>query len=521
MHKLQLLTLYERDVYMRKKMLFTIGLSSLFIGQGVIVNAQTDTGLIKENIPSTKVEDKQDAKKALKELPASKNIKKNYSDYSVEKVEKDKQGFTHYTLYPKFNNKLATDQEVKVHVNPQGKIVLINGELDAKNMKPSNSVKISKDEALNQAFKAINIQRSEADFGKDNVVKSSSIVIDGKTQENAYEFEIATLKPKTSNWKVRVDTETGKIIQKEDLTQRAATIGEGKGVLNDRKKININSINDGFSLEDLTHKGKLSAYELIQSTGNTKLFTDKDKVFEANQQKAAVDANFYGAKVYDYYKKTFGRESYDDKGSPINSIVHVNNFQGEDNRNNAAWIGDKMIYGDGDGQTFVELSGADDIVAHEITHGITQETANLKYQGQSGALNESFSDVFGYFVDSDDWLMGEDVYTPNRKGDALRSMSNPTQYNQPEHMNNYVQTSQDNGGVHTNSGIPNKAAYLTIKKLGKSKSEQVYYRALTQYLTSNSNFKDARNALVQSAIDLYGLEDSKKVASSWQQVGIN
>ena len=506
---------------MRKKMLFTIGLLPLLIGHGGFVNAKDAINLIKENVPDTQIENKKDAKKALKELPDSKDIKNNYSDYSVEKTEKDKQGFTHYTLYPNFNGKLAPDKEIKIHVNSKGKIVLVNGDLNAKNMAPINKVKISKEDALNQAFKAISIQRNKASFGKESTIKSSSIIIDGKTRKNAYEFEIATLKPKTSNWKVRIDAETGKVIQKEDLTQCAATRGEGKGVLNDRKKININSINGGFSLEDLTHKGRLSAYEFIPSTGKIRLLTDKDKVFESNRQKAGVDANFYGAKVYDYYKKTFGRESYDDKGSPINSIVHVNNFQDEDNRNNAAWIGDKMIYGDGDGRTFVELSGADDIVAHEITHGVTQETANLSYQGQSGALNESFSDVFGYFVDSDDWLMGEDVYTPDKKGDALRSISNPAQYNQPAHMNNYVRTSQDNGGVHINSGIPNKAAYLTINKLGESKSEQIYYRALTQYLTSNSNFKDARNSLIQSAIDLYGLEDGKKVASSWQQVGVN
>ncbi|HCU7777653.1 TPA: zinc metalloproteinase aureolysin, partial [Staphylococcus aureus] len=159
--------------------------------------------------------------------------------------------------------------------------------------------------------------------------------------------------------------------------------------------------------------------------------------------------------------------------------THVNNYGGQDNRNNAAWIGDKMIYGDGDGRTFTSLSGANDVVAHELTHGVTQETANLEYKDQSGALNESFSDVFGYFVDDEDFLMGEDVYTPGKEGDALRSMSNPEQFGQPAHMKDYVFTEKDNGGVHTNSGIPNKAAYNVIQAIGKSKSEQIYYRALT------------------------------------------
>ena len=184
------------------------------------------------------------------------------------------------------------------------------------------------------------------------------------------------------------------------------------------------------------------------------------------------------------------------------SLAHVNKFQGSDNRNNAAWIGDKMIYGDGDGRTFTALSGANDVVAHEITHGVTQETANLNYRNQSGALNESFSDVFGYFVDDEDFLMGEDVYTPGQNGDAL-SMSNPERFGQPSHMDDYVNTQSDNGGVHTNSGIPNKAAYNTIRSIGKGKAQQIYYRALTEYLSSNSNFSDAKEALYQSALDLY------------------
>lgn len=131
-----------------------------------------------------------------------------------------------------------------------------------------------------------------------------------------------------------------------------------------------------------------------------------------------------------------------------------------------------MVYGDGDGTTFTSLSGALDVVAHELTHAVTERTAGLQYQNQSGALNESFSDVFGYFLDPTDYLLGEDIYTPGVSGDALRSLSNPTQYGQPAHMSNYVNTTSDNGGVHTNSGIPNKAAYNTISSIGKAKAEK-------------------------------------------------
>ena len=196
-------------------------------------------------------------------------------------------------------------------------------------------------------------------------------------------------------------------------------------MLGDTKDININSIDGGFSLEDLTHQGKLSAYNFNDQTGQATLITNEDENFVKDDQRAGVDANYYAKQTYDYYKNTFGRESYDNHGSPIVSLTHVNHYGGQDNRNNAAWIGDKMIYGDGDGRTFTNLSGANDVVAHELTHGVTQETANLEYKDQSGALNESFSDVFGYFVDDEDFLMGEDVYTPGKEGDAFTKHVKP------------------------------------------------------------------------------------------------
>lgn len=319
---------------------------------------------------------------------------------------------------------------------------------------------------------------------------------------------------------MKIDAETGQVVDKLNMIKEAATTGTGKGVLGDTKQININSVSGGYTLQDLTQQGTLSAYNYDANTGQAYLMQDKDKNFVDDEQRAGVDANYYAKETYDYYKNTFGRESYDNQGSPIISIAHVNNFQGQDNRNNAAWIGDKMIYGDSDGRTFTALSGANDVVAHEITHGVTQQTANLVYRSQSGALNESFSDVFGYFIDDEDFLMGEDVYTPGVGGDALRSMSNPERFGQPSHMNDFVYTNSDNGGVHTNSGIPNKAAYNTIRSIGKQRSEQIYYRALTVYLTSNSDFQDAKASLQQAAFDLYGDGIAQQVGQAWDSVGV-
>jgi len=219
--------------------------------------------------------------------------------------------------------------------------------------------------------------------------------------------------------------------------------------------------------------------------------------------------------VYDYYFNTFGRDSYDDAGATLTSTVHY-----YVNYNNAFWNGTQTVYGDGDGTTFSPLGQDLDIVTHEWTHAVTQYTANLWYIHQSGALNESYSDVFAAMNDNDgdEWWMGEASYTPRTPGDALRYMDNPPLGNQPDHWDEYLYlpVEADAGGVHINSGIPNKAAWLianggthpdsliSVTGIGRTKTEQIFYRTLTEYLTPTSRFLDAAYASRQACRDLIG-----------------
>jgi Zn-dependent metalloprotease len=181
----------------------------------------------------------------------------------------------------------------------------------------------------------------------------------------------------------------------------------------------------------------------------------------------------------DFYHDVLNRNSIDDNGMRLDAYVHY-----QDRYDNAFWEGQKMVFGDGDGQLFTDFTKSLDVIGHELTHGVTQFTAGLKYDGQSGALNESISDVFGSLIkqwslnqtaDAADWLIGAEVFTPDIEGDALRSMKAPgTAYNndllgkdpQPDNMKHYVDTSDDNGGVHINSGIPNKAFYEVAIGIG-------------------------------------------------------
>jgi len=254
--------------------------------------------------------------------------------------------------------------------------------------------------------------------------------------------------------------------------------------------------------------------------------------------KTVSEAYDYSGATYDFYKDIFERNSIDTRGMKLDSTVHY----GED-YNNAFWNGTQMVYGDGDGEIFQRFTKSIDVIGHELTHGVTQYEAALEYEGQAGALNESFSDVFGSLVkqyalkqraDKADWLIGAGLFTNKIKGVALRSMKEPgSAYNdptigkdpQPGHMKNYVDTTSDNGGVHINSGIPNRAFYLVAIELGRyawEKAGKIWYIALTERLKERSNFQKAANSTYEVAGTLFGKnsQEQSSVKRAWDQVGI-
>jgi bacillolysin len=228
-----------------------------------------------------------------------------------------------------------------------------------------------------------------------------------------------------------------------------------------------------------------------------------------------VSAHFNAGKAYDYYLATHGRTSLNGKGGTIVSIINITDENGK-GFDNAFWNGEYMGYGSG-GTYFKPLAGGLDVAGHEMTHGVVENSANLEYKSQSGAINESLADCFGAMVErksgADIWRLGEDVMkgTAYPSG-ALRDLSNPNQGGrslndngyQPANINQYYSGSEDNYGVHINSGIPNNAFYRFATASGMTlvKAEKIYYRALTIYLTRTSKFLDLRRAVIQSATDL-------------------
>ena len=242
--------------------------------------------------------------------------------------------------------------------------------------------------------------------------------------------------------------------------------------------------------------------------------------------------------MYDFLSKIYSRNSVDGRGMRLNSSVHYGvGYQ------NAFWNGRQMVYGDGDGRIFNRFSRSIDVIGHELTHGVTQYEAGLDYHDQPGALNESFSDVFGTLlkqwvkkqtVRQADWIVGAGIFTRRIKAVGLRSMKAPgTAYDdplvgrdpQPAHMKDYYDGSADDGGVHINSGIPNHAFYLAATAIGGrawEKAGKVWYAALCGRLRHDSSFADAAAATQAAAAELFGKTGkvTQAVRDAWKQVGV-
>lgn len=254
----------------------------------------------------------------------------------------------------------------------------------------------------------------------------------------------------------------------------------------------------------------------------------------------AVDEAYDGlGDTHTFFLDAYDRDSIDDAGMPLRGVVHF-----AQDYPNAFWDGKRMVFGDGDGQIAGRMTRSLDVIGHELGHGVTEAEAGLEYYGQSGALNESMSDVFGSLVrqhklgqsaDQADWLIGTEVWTPNVNGDALRSMKAPgTAYDdplvgkdpQPDSMDDYVQTTQDNGGVHINSGIPNRAFYLAATNIGGNAWERagrIWYRTLRHpSLKPDARFKRFARLTLEASEAIYGHGSGERqaVREAWREVGV-
>ena len=361
-----------------------------------------------------------------------------------------------------------------------------------------------------------------------------------------YKFNIYAQEP-LSRQEIYVDASNGTVVFTNNLIHTANTNGTAQTAYSGTQTIKVDSVSSNlFRLNQTVNGNGINTYNLLRGTSyaNSVDFTDADNNWNnvnTLRDQYATDAHWGAESTHEYFQVKFGRNSINNAGFALNSYLHYSV-----NYNNAFWDGQRMTYGDGSGASTPLV--ALDIASHEITHGLTTFTANLIYANESGALNESFSDIFGAAVEffarpnRANWLLGEDI------GGAFRSLSNPRQYGDPDTYDGtaWRQTigctptqQNDQCGVHSNSGVQNKWFYLltvggtgtnnapnpqaySVAGLGLDTAAAIAFRNLTIYLTQSSNFADARFYSIQSAIDLYGACSPQhiSVTNAWHAVGV-
>ena len=407
-------------------------------------------------------------------------------------------------------------------------------------LRPANALQLASSDAMQVAAELLGAQGN----------RTASLHINPRSGSLYYEVETARF---ATRWVLWVDAATGAVLNRFD----AIAEGEGTGVKGDTKTIDTTPTGDRFQLQSADGRQKTyDAGNMTASPGT--MMTDDNDVWDTElplspspAQPPGVDAHYYANVVDDFYGDTYSRDSIDNEGMPIISTVHY-----DAGYCNAFWNGTQMTYGDGDGVACLPLSGGLDVVGHELTHGVTEFTSGLIYENESGALNESFSDMMGntaeFYADQraldpaaePDWLIGEDVIPAGVYGGAeagFRNMGDPQADGDPDHYSERSTSSSDNGGVHTNSGIPNHAYYLavvggrnagcdaggsgghthvtdcatTVSAIGLARAEQIFYQAFTS-LTEYANFCDARNATVAVAKGA-----RKSISNAWAAVGVH
>jgi Zn-dependent metalloprotease len=380
-------------------------------------------------------------------------------------------------------------------------------------------------------------------------------------------FHITTYKNLAERWEYFVDASTGKIVHKhlaickfhnhsagekcdQTHSEETSSFLDGKAtanavdLFNISRLINTYQVGTKFYLIDGSRdmfaslpnqmpndpEGVIWTIDAFNTSPAKDNFNYDHVTSSSNtwSNKTSVSAHFNGGTAYEYYRNIHNRKSINGTGGNIVALINVADEDGS-SMGNAFWNGQAMFYGNGD-NAFLPLARGLDVAGHEMTHGVVESTANLTYEGESGALNESFADIFGAMIDRDDWKIGEDVVkTSAFPSGALRDMQDPhngaatNDFNrgwQPRHYDERYRGTEDNGGVHINSGIPNWAFFKFATAVGKDKAEKVYYRALTNYLTKSSKFVDCRVAVVKAATDLYGTAEINAAKTAFDQVGI-
>jgi bacillolysin len=387
-------------------------------------------------------------------------------------------------------------------------------------------------------------------------------------------------------FRIFIDANTGAEVLRYSAIETQSAVGTGRGLLGDQKKLSVTQQGGAYFADDQLRPPDLTTYDMRANFSRFLNLLDGFVPFVPSDVAAdddnnwtdisAIDGHAHVGWTYDYYFKRHGRRGLDNRDRRMTSFINAITPQAALSFPNdiigtfvvnAFWCDDcgpgnigVMYFGNGvpanvfnifTGQTVAQLAGSLDIVAHELTHGVTSSSSNLIYMNESGALNEAFSDMMGTSVEffyqtpgtgpgQADYLIGEDSFRALRPGsvNGIRSMQNPAMFGDPDHYSRRFLGSADNGGVHTNATIPTHAFYLAIEggtnrtsglsvtgvgAANREQMEKVFYRAFVFLLPSNATFSTARAATIQAARDLYPTNAAvvNAVTQAWTAVGVN
>ncbi|WP_276166353.1 M4 family metallopeptidase [Zobellia alginiliquefaciens] len=492
---------------------------------------------------------------------------KNPEDEFVEISNKsDNLGQKHIKMQQVFKGIKVYGSEVILHFDKSNKISALNGRNKPTPHIESTEPKLTPQDALKQAERDLGVTLSNKSENGSILTEPANfeeeLLIYPIEGNNFLAWHLTVYPDIKDRWEYFIDAQTGRILDKRYHT---CTLYHNYGEEKEGHKhsailappttgsgIDLNGVNrqikthevDGIHYMLNTSESMFNAAQsqlpdnpvgaILTLDLRNKAPNEGVKVYHVTStgtnwnNPTAVSAHYNAEVSYNYFKNTFNRNSINGQGGTIISFINVADENDED-YDNAFWNGKAIFYGNGK-NAFAPFAGALDVSGHEMSHGVIEVTANLEYKNQSGAINESFADIFGTMIDREDWLLGEDIVNRNYfASGAMRNLQDPNNgVNpgengwQPKDMTEYYSGSEDNGGVHRNSGILNRAYYLMATQIGKNKAEQIYYRALETYLTVSSQFIDLRLAVIKSATDLHGDNSQEVLAAktAFDTVGI-
>ncbi len=526
----------------------------------------------------------QEAQQAVQESLRAVSMLKGQSavasrnQYSPSQVIKDDRGLKHVRMDRFIDNLPVFGEQLITHLDKDDHVADITGDTDTVVPKLETTPKVTADQATAIAVKAFGdtpenkakpkLLIAKGDDGKYHLAYSvivekmdqpteprkENFFVDAQSGEMLFSFNM--IHGFVPDWKIQAG------VAKAQPTVSADAViqpGTGNSLYLGIVPLSTTKTSASYTLKDPTHNNaetrdaqnkSVSSGVFGDSFNKAPEITDSNNAWgEPNDNpriRAAVDSQYISVKYLDYLKDMYQRDGIDGKGLVSHSLVHVNT-----NYVNAYWDGTKMNYGDGDGVNAGPLVDKD-VASHEPTHGVTQSTSNLTYRGESGALNEAMSDIIGSAgfswwlrgkkdngILTDFWI-GEDCWTPNTPGDALRYMDHPTKdrsgsddmYSRDNYSTRYM-GSQDSGGVHLNSGIANNCFYLlanggtndtskitVASGLGLEKAVRIFARANMMYFTPSTTFAQARDLTMKAAKDLYGDAEVAAVGAAWHAVGV-